>query len=122
MGGIEFTAVEERMPCAECAKMMKAGQFCCRLHGHYYLCSQACVESFRENFVGRDFVAAQDQAITTVMDVLTGRPRNFIFLYAESDTAIVNCMMAAPEFVMACIPILMQATTMEGDIEPPPED
>lgn len=119
MGGIEFTAVEEAMPCAECAKMMKAGQFCCRLHGRYYLCSQSCVEGFRANFVGRDFVAAQDQAITSVTDVIAGRPRNFILLYAEDDFSIGTCMMAAPEFVMACVPILMQATTMEGDIEPP---
>jgi hypothetical protein len=98
---------------------MVAGQFCCRLHGSYYLCSQNCVEAFRASYVGRDFVAAQDQAISNVTGVLTGRPRNFIFLYAEDDSSIGTCLMAHPEFVAACIPILMEAMSFEGDIEPP---
>jgi hypothetical protein len=106
-------------PCVECARVMAEGQFCCRLYGRYHLCSQACVESFRANFKGRDFVAAQDQALTSVSEVLDGRPRNFILLYADNENTIGTCMMAAPEFVTACIPVLMEAMTMEGDIEPP---
>lgn len=121
MRGIEFTAAEEDTPCAECAKVMRKGQFCCRLHTRHYLCSQACVESFRENYVGRDFVAAHDQAISNVTDILNERPRNFIFLYARNEYEIGTCLMAAPEFLSACIPILIEATTFEGDIAPPPD-
>ena len=118
--GVRFTATEEKGQCAECADTMKAGQFALLYRG-FYLCSQACAESFRENYVGRDYVAAHDQSIETAKEALMSRPRDFIFLYSNDEHEISSCIMARPEFVVACIPMLAEMSMMEGDIQPPPD-
>lgn len=115
----DFTAAPSKTPCADCAKVIRKGQFCVLLHERFYLCSQDCVESFRDSFVGRDFVAAHDQAISSATEIITGSPHNFILLYSEDEYSINSCVMADPSFVLACVPILAQMSTFEGDVEPP---
>ena len=86
MQGIEFMCVpEEGAWCAECGRGMRKGQFCCRLFGQHYLCSDDCAESFRENWVGRDFVAAHDQVVDSrsLRRLVAGCPNASLFIDRE---------------------------------------
>lgn len=117
----DFVAASEKSWCAECGTGMKEGQFCLRMYGEHLLCSESCAESFRENWVGRDFVAAHDQASQKVREELDRKPANFIFLYSDDDDfAVHSCIMALPQFVHACIPLLAEVGRFDGDVEPPP--
>jgi len=74
-----------------------------------------------EGLVGKDFTAAQDQALATVAEALMERPANFVFCYESGDgEAIQTVILAHSSFVAACVPILMQTSTEQGEIEPPP--
>jgi hypothetical protein len=119
--GPEFLSAPEGVWCAECGTPLKEGQFCCLLFHEHYLCSESCTESFRANWVGRDFIAAHDQASEKVRDALAEKPSNFIFLYSSSDYEIHTCIMALPQFVQACVPLLVQFGFTEGDVQPPPD-
>jgi hypothetical protein len=120
---IEMRVLNEPANCENCEKTIPLGAFV-STWDEAVLCSQPCLETFVAERVGLDFIAAQDQAVATVTEVMKHRPRNFVLFYEseqDGEYAISTVVMAHPQFAAACLPILLETTQMQGTIEPPPE-
>jgi hypothetical protein len=115
---VDITSAEEERLCVTCGLPIPKGRFCAQ-YGEEFFCGPECVDTYMENRVGRDFIAAQDQALASAIDVLNERPRNFVLLYSLDGDSIITSMLAVPDFVAGCIPVLIQASTFPGDVKPP---
>jgi len=115
---VEIIGTEEPLICTTCHREIPAGRFCAE-YGEEHFCGPDCVDSHMEKQVGRDFIAAQDQAIAAAHEVLDFAPKNFVLLYSLDGESIVTNMLAIPDFVAACVPVLIRATQLDGNVEPP---
>ena len=118
MGKLTIGVCADDIKCSECLSWIRAGKFCVNWDD-VYLCSQRCVDDYVEKNVGKDFIAAQDQALAKVAEIMDNRPRNFILIYEETEEEIGTVVMAHPQFALAALPILMEVSQEQGTVEPP---
>jgi hypothetical protein len=111
--------LEEKQPCGYCCHEFGPNALALRWHGVEF-CTHDCLESYAEGIPGRDFIAAQDQALAEVLRVAKERPDTFVMLYHDtSEHAIASVVLASPEFIAACLPALAQLALEDGNVAPP---
>jgi hypothetical protein len=116
---VEVLTLDDRVPCAYCCCDFGPDVLALRFAGEVF-CTHNCLEQFAESIPGRDFVAAQDQALAEAKAILNRRPENFVLLYdSEESTTIGSIVMAQPQFVFTCIPAVAQLAFAENDVQPP---
>jgi hypothetical protein len=117
---VEVLTLEDATVCGWCCNDFGPGMLALRWHGIEF-CTHDCLESYAElNTHGRDFIAAQDQALAEAEAALATRPNEFVLLYnAPEEEQIKSVLLAPPEFLAACVHALVLMVGLEGEVEPP---
>lgn len=117
MRQVEILTLDERLSCGFCCNEFGPGVLALRWNEMEF-CTHECLENYVEQTPGRDFVAAQDQALAEAARVLGDRPDSFILLYYNED-GIGSAVFAPPELIISCLPHLAQLALENGSVAPP---
>jgi hypothetical protein len=113
--------------CDSCGKLLedetsvvgwKASIYCC------LPCYQQDKDAW-DSREGMDWHAAHDQALAHLNSVCKSRPGQFVLLYGseeDGESVIASTLFAHPEFVVNCIPALIEGLTRnDPSVAPPPD-
>ena len=109
--------LDTRQLCGFCCNEFGPGVIALRWNETEF-CTHECLESYVEQTPGRDFVAAQDQALAEAGRVLSERPDSFVLLY-HNEAGVGSAVLAPPEFMIACLPHLASLALENGNVAPP---
>ena len=117
MRHVEVLTLDTRLACTFCCNTFGPGVLALRWNGVEF-CTHECLESYAETTPGRDFIAAQDQALAEAARVLGGQLDSFVLLYHNED-GVGSVVFAPSEFMVGCLPHLAQLALENGNVSPP---